>query len=48
MNYYIELMEEQINGFDGSHRFDIRIPHGYGLDLDLWISTRWIMDWIWI
>ena len=47
------IKSHEINGktnkwIDGYHGFDIRIPPGYGLDLDLWISRRWIMDWIWI
>ena len=38
MNYVIELMEEQINGFDG---FD-------GLDMDLISVFHMDIDWIWI
>ena len=42
---FMDLMD-LMNSWIG-HGFDISIPYGYGLDLDLYSCGKWITEWIW-
>ena len=44
--YFMDLMD-LMDSWIG-HGFDISIPYGYGLDLDLYSCGKWITEWIWI
>ena len=43
---FMDLMD-LMNSWIG-HGFDISIPYGYGLELDLYSCGKWITEWIWI
>ena len=43
---FMDLMD-LMNSWIG-HGFDISIPNGYGLELDLYSCGKWITEWIWI